>query len=51
MKKGKCSPFKAYRSAGSTNYGSSANVRESQAKSFLKPAKSKKKAGMYAKYS
>jgi hypothetical protein len=48
---GKASPSKAYREPGKTDYGSSANVRESTSKTFSKPKKSKSKAGAYASYS
>ena len=51
MKKGKMSPAKQHREAGKTSYGGSANVRESTARSFCKPAKGSSKKGMYDKYS
>lgn len=51
VKHGKMSPTKAHRAPGKTEYGGSANVRESTAQSFSKPKKGKAKAGMYDKYS
>lgn len=51
IKKGKCSPAKAYRETGSTSYGSAARVRESAAMSFAKPRTRKNKKPYYEKYS
>lgn len=45
------SPSKEYRKAGDYSYGSSANVRESDAKSWDKPKRGKAKEGSYARYS
>ena len=48
---GKASPSKAFREPGNTDYGSSANVRESGAKSYSNPKKMvRPKAGAYSKY-
>lgn len=45
------SPSKEYRKAGDYSYGKSANVRESDAKSWDKPRKGKMREGSYARYS
>lgn len=51
VKHGKSSPAKDYRAAGKSEYGGSANVRESTAKSFSKPKGGKAKASKYETYS
>lgn len=51
LKQGKSNKSQA-RAHAKTDYGSSANVRESTAQSYSKPMKGgKSKPGMYAKYS
>ncbi len=51
VKHGKSSPSSDYREPGRDDYGGSANVRESSAKSFSKPKGGKAKAEKYATYS
>jgi len=43
---GKASPSKAFREPGKTNYGKSANVRESDAKTFSSGSKKGKSTSM-----